>query len=120
MNGLAGVILLFMPVMLFVVELAVSPCTTGGKLQPVLAIVTFVFMMLWEMESEPMVIIFIMAVSFAVTAWGIFQPHIMYACHLHIWLMFLTHLHNLCLRAKTDFKWSFDLIRDYFRTDVPQ
>ena len=114
----AGVILLSIPVILFVVELALSPCTTGGMLQSIMAIVTFGGIMLWEMESKPMVFKFIIGVGFVIVAWAISQPHIMCSCHLNIWIMFLTHLHNMCLLVKADFKWTFDFMKDVARTNA--
>jgi len=112
----AGVILLSMPVLLFVLELGLSPCASGSFFQVVGAIVTYVVLMVAEVWAKPRVLRFIGAACLATIAWVVLQPHVLCACHVQLWLLLLNHLHNLCTLVKTDFKWSFDTMRDVFRS----
>jgi hypothetical protein len=112
----AGAILLSMPVLLFVLELGLSPCVSGSFFQVVGAIATYVALMVAEVWAKPRVLRFIGAACLATIAWVVFQPHVLCACHVQLWLLLLNHLHNLCTLAKTDFKWSFDTMRDVFRS----
>ena len=73
-------------------------------------------MMLMECWTKPTVFRFIVGVACLMIVWAIVQPHILCACHVNIWLMFLSHLYALCEMASINFKWSRDTWRDVVKT----
>jgi hypothetical protein len=113
MSSVAGaIILLCIPVVLLVVELAISPCVTGGVAQTIMAIATYCLMMLWQARSTPFVFKSVTCIIVALFVWAMAQPRILCACHINLWIVLLEHLRDICQLAKTDFKWAQDSWRD--------
>jgi hypothetical protein len=112
----AGFLLHLLSVTVFIVELAVSQCISDGMIPVIIAIVGYALIMLCETWEQPYAFRSASCVLLAILIWGLVSRDIFCASHVNIWLIFLAHVHGLCLMVETDYKWARDSLRDWVKS----